>query len=180
MDHIVWIDLELTGLEIEKHKIVEISCLITDKQLNIIAEGPLQCIHQSEGDLKKMNDWCKEHFQKNGLLEACKNSTTRVEEAEKTLLAFLQQHIPKKVCPLAGNSVYMDRLFIMKYLPNLNEYLHYRIIDVSTIKELCRRWNPEIYKQAPKKKLAHRSLDDIKETIEELKYYKENLINVKL
>ncbi|XP_037915984.1 probable oligoribonuclease isoform X2 [Hermetia illucens] len=168
---IVWMDLEMTGLE-EKDTILEASCILTDENLNIVAEGPNIVIHQPDSVLNSMNDWCKKHHQETGLTDQSRNSKISTEEAEKALLKFVEEYIPPKTCPLAGNSVYMDRLFLRKYMPQLNDYLHYRIIDVSSVKELCKRWNPTLFSQAPQKKLVHRSLDDIKESIEELKYYK--------
>lgn len=173
--NIVWMDLEMTGLDVQKDKILEVSCLITDKNLEIIAESPTLVIHQPEQVLSSMNEWCVKHHGDSGLIKACMNSTVSTEKAEDVLLNFLKNNIPEKSCPLAGNSIYMDRMFLMSYMPRLNDYLHYRIIDVSSIKELCRRWNPRVYRNQPKKLLAHRTLDDIKDTIEELKFYKKNL-----
>ncbi|XP_014789568.1 oligoribonuclease, mitochondrial isoform X3 [Octopus bimaculoides] len=145
-ERIVWVDLEMTGLDIETDKIIEIACVITDSQLNIIAES--------------------------GLTEAVRKSNTTVQSAEEKLLAFLTQHVPKKKCPLAGNSIYMDKMFLQKYMPKFTEFLHYRIIDVSSVKELCRRWYKNEFQNSPQKSLSHRGQEDIKESIKELKYYK--------
>ena len=138
--HIVWVDLDMSGLNIEKDHILEMACLITDKNLNIVAEGPELVINQSDSVLDGMDDWCKRTHSKSGLTEAVKNSKITIEEAEQTMLEFLQKYVPTKTCPLAGNSVYMDRIFLNKYMNKFNDYLHYRIIDVSTIKELNFRW----------------------------------------
>ncbi|XP_034112854.1 probable oligoribonuclease [Drosophila albomicans] len=172
---IVWMDLEMTGLDIDKDQILEVSCIITDKQLNVKSEGPCFAIRHAAHVYEKMNEWCIKHHNESGLVERCKNSEITPDLAENVILKYLKENIPERKCPLAGNSVYMDRLFLRKYFPNVDEYLHYRIIDVSTIKELGNRWAPDVVKAAPKKKLVHRSLDDIKESIEELKYYKEHL-----
>ncbi|CAH2084952.1 unnamed protein product [Euphydryas editha] len=172
---IVWVDLEMTGLDINKDHILEIACLVTDANLNVIAEGPNIIIHQPDEILNAMNDWCIAQHGESGLTEASRKSNISVKEAENKILNFVKSYVPEKKCPLGGNSVYMDRLFLRKYMPNLNEYLHYRIIDVSTIKELAKRWYKKEYSRLPPKKFQHRCLSDIKESIEELKYYKENI-----
>ncbi|XP_044756086.1 oligoribonuclease, mitochondrial isoform X4 [Coccinella septempunctata] len=178
MERIVWIDMEMTGLDIEKDKIMEVACLVTDSQLNIIAEGPDLVINQPKNILDNMNEWCKIQHGKTGLTEACLASSISIAEAEKKLLDFVKEYTTPKSCPLGGNSVYMDRLFLRKFMKNVDEHLHYRIIDVSTVKELCRRWNLEIYKSQPKKGFSHRASDDIKESIEELKFYKEHFFKI--
>ncbi|XP_061389031.1 probable oligoribonuclease [Musca vetustissima] len=170
--NIVWMDLEMTGLDVLSDRILEVSCLITDKDLNVISEGPCFAINQPKKVLDTMNDWCIKHHNESGLVEKCLKSQITTEQGEHLILNFLKEQIPKGKCPLAGNSVYMDRLFLRKEMPLVDDYMHYRIIDVSTIKELARRWNPTILENAPAKKLSHRSLDDIKDSIEELKYYR--------
>ncbi|XP_037728743.1 probable oligoribonuclease [Drosophila subpulchrella] len=171
---IVWMDLEMTGLDIEKDKILEVSCIITDKDLNIKSEGPSFAINHPQEVYDTMNEWCMKHHYESGLIDRCKSSDVKPEQASDLLLSYLEKNIPKRACPLGGNSVYMDRLFINRFMPLVDEYLHYRIVDVSTIKELARRWCPEVAKAAPKKIFAHRSRDDILESISELKYYKAN------
>ncbi|XP_011165727.1 probable oligoribonuclease [Solenopsis invicta] len=178
-DHyIVWIDLEMTGLDVDKDHILEIACLVTDKNLNVISEDLNIVIHQSDIILENMNDWCKENHTKTGLTQNSRSSTVSLEEAEKMVLNFLKKYTLERSCPLAGSSVYMDRFFLHKYMPLVNEYLHYRIIDVSTVKEIARRWNPGVLNSMPKKKLNHRALDDIKESINELRYYKKNFFKI--
>ncbi|XP_067210832.1 probable oligoribonuclease isoform X2 [Linepithema humile] len=177
-NHIVWIDMEMTGLDIEKHHILEIACVVTDMTLKIISEELNIIIHQSDTILNNMDSWSKEHHEKTGLTNESRLSTLSLEDAEKLVLKFLEKYIPKGVCPLAGNSVYMDRLFLYKYMPLINNYLHYRIIDVSTIKELTRRWNRSVYRSTPRKALKHRALDDIKESIAELAYYQTHIFNL--
>ncbi|CAG9856483.1 unnamed protein product [Phyllotreta striolata] len=172
VNRIIWIDMEMTGLEVDKDKIMEIACLVTDADLNVVAEGPDIIIHQPKTILDNMNSWCKKQHKKTGLTQACLDSTVGLEDAENEILKFIKEHTSEKMSPLAGNSVYMDRLFLLKYMPRINDYLHYRIIDVSTVKELCRRWNPKIFDNAPKKNFTHRALSDIKESVEELKFYK--------
>ncbi|XP_030563905.1 probable oligoribonuclease [Drosophila novamexicana] len=172
---IVWMDLEMTGLDIDKDQILEVACIITDKHLNIKAEGPCFAIRHAPQVYNNMNEWCIKHHNESGLVDRCKESDVTPELAENLILSFLKQNIPERKCPLAGNSIYMDRLFLRKFYPAVDEYLHYRIIDVSTVKELATRWHPRVIQAAAHKKLAHRSLDDIKESIAELKYYKEHL-----
>lgn len=164
--------MEMTGLNVEKDKILEFACIITDKDLNVIASSKNYIIHQPEDVLESMNAWCVKTHNESGLIKACRQSKLTEKEVEDEVKKFLEQHTEKNQCPLAGNSVYMDKLFLMKYMPDLADFLHYRIVDVSTVKELCRRWNPSIFWKAPAKKLIHRALDDITESIEELKYYK--------
>lgn len=168
----VWVDLEMTGLDIEKDQIIEMACIITDSDLNIIAEGPTMIINQPDELLNGMSDWCKEHHGKSGLVQAVQNSKITLEQAEYEFLSFVRQHTPPGQCPLAGNSVHADKKFLDKYMPQFMYHLHYRIIDVSTIKELCKRWFPEEFSMAPFKSASHRASDDIKESIKELQYYR--------
>ncbi|RUS69506.1 hypothetical protein EGW08_022735 [Elysia chlorotica] len=170
-NRLVWIDLEMTGLDVEKERIIEIACLITEGDLTIVEKGPNLVIHQDNKFLDGMDEWCTLHHGQSGLTEAVRNSSISTEEAEAKVLSFVSQHVPPGKCPLAGNSVGTDKLFLERYMPKLAKHLHYRIVDVSTIKELCRRWYPEDFKKAPAKKLSHRAMDDIVESIEELKYY---------
>ncbi|XP_017786086.1 PREDICTED: oligoribonuclease, mitochondrial [Nicrophorus vespilloides] len=178
MNRIVWVDLEMTGLDIENDTIMEIACIVTDSDLNIIAEGPNLIIQTPEEKLKEMNEWCVKQHSKTGLTEAAKNSQITLQQAEDTVMDFITKHVTKSASPLAGNSVYMDRLFLKKYMPKLDEYLHYRIIDTSTIKELCRRWNNDLFKNVPKKEYNHRALTDIRDSIKELQFYKGNFFKI--
>ncbi|KAJ8266629.1 hypothetical protein GJAV_G00132720 [Gymnothorax javanicus] len=172
---LVWVDLEMTGLDIEKDQIIEMACIITDSNLNILEEGPNLIIKQPNELLDGMSDWCKEHHGKSGLTQAVRDSKISLQQAEYEFLAFIRNHTPPGQCPLAGNSVHADKKFLDKYMPQFMRHLHYRIIDVSTIKELCRRWFPEEYKLAPQKKASHRALDDIHESIKELRFYRANV-----
>lgn len=156
-NHLVWFDLEMTGLDPAVDHIMEAACLVTDADLNVIGEGVDLIIHQPDEILSRMNDWCKDHHGQSGLTEACRKSTVTLNQAEDRLLSYLEKNTIKGASPLAGNTVYMDRLFIAKYLPKVDEHMHYRIVDVSSVKELCRRWAPKTYDGAPKKKLAHRA-----------------------
>ncbi|XP_072281548.1 oligoribonuclease, mitochondrial [Pyxicephalus adspersus] len=171
----VWVDLEMTGLDIKKDHIIEMACLITDHELNIIAEGPNLIIKQPDELLDGMSDWCKQHHGKSGLTQAVRDSKISLPQAEYEFLSFIRQNTPPGVCPLAGNSVHVDKVFLNKYMPQFMRHLHYRIVDVSTLKELCRRWYPVEYERAPKKQCSHRALDDITESIKELKFYRENI-----
>ncbi|XP_021923946.1 oligoribonuclease, mitochondrial, partial [Zootermopsis nevadensis] len=152
-------------------RLLEVACLVTDSNLNIIAEGPDLVIHQPDNILQSMNEWCMKHHGMSGLTDASRNSKITIQEAEQQILNFLKKHVPPGKCPVAGNSVYMDRLFMQHYLPEVDKYLHHRIVDVSTIKELCRRWSPAIFLKAPPKILSHRALSDIKDSVKELQYY---------
>ncbi|XP_058483590.1 small fragment nuclease [Solea solea] len=171
----VWVDLEMTGLDIEKDQIIEMACIITDSDLNILAEGPNLIIKQPDELLDGMSEWCKEHHGESGLTKAVQDSKITLEQAEYEFLSFVRQHTPPGQCPLAGNSVHADKRFLDKHMPQFMYHLHYRIIDVSTIKELCRRWFPEEYKMAPHKKASHRALGDIRESIKELQFYRTNV-----
>jgi oligoribonuclease len=169
-------DLEMTGLEPERHVIVEIATLITDDHLNIVAEGPDLVIHATPEQLAEMGAFVTEMHTKSGLLPAIVASTVTVAEAQAQTLEFLKQHIPESgSVPLCGNSIGTDRRFLQEYMPELEAYFHYRNVDVSTIKELARRWNPSVLDAMPEKETTHRALDDIRESIAELVHYRETL-----
>lgn len=172
-NNLVWIDLEMTGLNVETDRIIEIGCIITNKHLDVIERGPDIVIHEPDEVLENMNEWCKVTHGKTGLTQAVRDSKVSLPEAEQTILDFVKKHCPENACPLAGSSVHMDRMFLYRYMPRLNNYIHYRIVDVSTIKELCKRWNGAVFSHAPPKKLQHRALEDIEESIAELIYYKQ-------
>ncbi|GAX83503.1 hypothetical protein CEUSTIGMA_g10928.t1 [Chlamydomonas eustigma] len=172
-DPLVWIDLEMTGLDIEKDTIIEVACIVTDGELGIHVEGPSMSIHHSEEVLSEMNDWCKEHHGESGLTQRVRDSKVDMRQAELQLLQFVRQHCPDPGCAqLAGNSVHVDRMFMLKYMPELTAHLSYRIVDVSTIKELARRWFPAANRKAPRKVCAHTALSDIRESIKELQYFR--------
>ena len=165
-------DLEMTGLEPQRHVIVEIATVVTDDQLNIVAEGPDLVIHATPEQLEQMGDYVTEMHARSGLLDAVKASTVSVTDAEAQTLAFLKSHIDEEgSVPLCGNSIGTDRRFLQEYMPNLESFFHYRNVDVSTIKELARRWNPEVLESLGDKETNHRALDDIKESIAELEFY---------
>ena len=171
-DRLVWIDLEMTGLDPTRERIIELACLVTDGDLRILAEGPELVIHQSDELLAAMDEWNTEHHTLSGLVERVRASTIDETTAESRVLEFLRAHVTESTAPLAGNSIHQDRRFLQTFMPKLDAYLHYRNVDVSTIKELAKRWFPAAYDGAPAKSGAHRALDDIKESIEELQYYK--------
>jgi len=172
--NLVWLDLEMTGLHPETDRIIEVASLVTDRQLNILAEGPMLAIHQPDSLLSVMDEWCTRTHSASGLLERVRQSTTSVEEAEEATLRFLESWIDPGVSPLCGNSIAHDRRFVRRYMPRFEATLHYRNIDVSSIKELVRRWYPP-ERWAPAKKGNHLALDDIRESVEELRYYRDNL-----
>ncbi|KAJ2162234.1 hypothetical protein GGF46_000851 [Coemansia sp. RSA 552] len=175
----VWIDCEMTGLDPQQDTIIEIACIVTDAELNVLERGDDIVIHQSQQVMDAMGDWCKEHHGHSGLTQSVLASTVTMAEAEASVLALVKRHCPRpRTGVLAGNSVHADRAFLSRYMPKLTAYLHYRIIDVSTVKELARRWNPRVLAAAPAKKTAHRALDDIAESIEELRHYREQLFVV--
>ncbi len=170
-----WIDLEMSGLDPERERILELACLITDSELNILAEGPEFVLHQDEKLLAQMDEWNQKHHAESGLIDRVRKSKTKEAEVEAQLLEFLGRHVSNRESPVAGNSVHQDRRFLSRYLPRVDEYLHYRNVDVSTIKELCRRWYPKVYEDAPAKRQAHRALEDIYESIAELRYYRDHI-----
>ena len=171
---LIWIDLEMTGLDQQNDSIMEIACVITDGNLHLLSEPFEIIIHQSKEKLDDMNEWCLKTHGESGLTQRCIDSKITIKEAQESLLEFIKKTVPVKgEGVLAGNSVHVDRIFLLKECPDVIDHLHYRIIDVSTIKELARRWSPNVFSNAPKKKLAHRAVDDINESIQELKYYKE-------
>ena len=167
----VWIDLEMTGLDLERESIIEIATIITDSELNIIAEGPNLAISVSEELIKGMDEWNTRHHFGSGLIDRVRNDSVSLEEAERQTLEFIKEHVPKRTAPLCGNSVWNDRQFLVKEMPSVAKYLHYRMVDVSTIKELARRWYPGLPKF--EKKGAHLALDDIRESVYELVHYRE-------
>lgn len=172
-DKLVWIDCEMTGLELGSDKLIEIAALVTDSDLNVLGDGVDIVIHCDDDALASMPDVVTEMHAKSGLTEEVRASTVTMEQAQEKVLEYIRQHVPAGTAPLAGNSIGTDRGFIARDMPELNGYLHYRMIDVSSIKELCRRWYPRIYFGQPPKGLAHRALADIEESIRELKYYRQ-------
>ncbi|MBM7415407.1 MULTISPECIES: oligoribonuclease [Nocardiaceae] len=172
-DKLVWIDCEMTGLELGSDKLIEIAALVTDSDLNVLGDGVDIVIHCDDDALASMPDVVTEMHAKSGLTEEVRASTVTMEQAQAKVLEYIRQHVPAGTAPLAGNSIGTDRGFIARDMPELNDYLHYRMIDVSSIKELCRRWYPRIYFGQPPKGLAHRALADIEESIRELKYYRQ-------
>ncbi|PMC65391.1 oligoribonuclease [Corynebacterium tuscaniense] len=174
-NRIVWIDLEMTGLEPQRHVIVEVAALVTDADLNILDEGIDLVVHASDEELAKMDDFVTNMHETSGLTEHIKASTITVEEAEAAVLELVEKHCAGIRPPLAGNSIATDRSFIRAYMPRLDERLHYRMIDVSTIKELTRRWFPDTYYNQPDKNLSHRALADIVESVRELDYYRRSV-----
>lgn len=175
-NNLVWIDLEMTGLNPEKERIIEIATIVTDSQLNTIAEGPVFAVHQSDALLNEMDGWNTKQHNSSGLVARVKESTVTEAEAEAATLAFLSQYVPAGKSPMCGNTVYQDRRFLYRYMPKLEQFFHYRLVDVSTLKELSLRWAPRIY-SGLQKESRHLALDDIRESIEELKYYREKLFN---
>jgi len=171
-DNLVWLDMEMTGLDPEVEGVLEIATIVTDSDLQIVAEGPVVTIFQEDSLLQAMDEWNTSHHSASGLLDRVRTEGVSIQEGQKITLDFLKLHVAEKMSPLCGNSIGQDRRFIVRYLPELDDFLHYRTIDVSTVKELAPRWRPEIY-SGFKKKGLHQALDDVRESIEELKYYRE-------
>ncbi|MGJ0635651.1 oligoribonuclease [Xenorhabdus bovienii] len=174
-NNLIWIDLEMTGLDPERDRIIEIATIVTDSELNILAEGPVIAVYQPDEQLALMDDWNVRTHTASGLVERVKQSQFGDVEAEKATIAFLEQWIPAGKSPICGNSVGQDRRFLFRYMPELEKYFHYRYLDVSTLKELARRWKPEMLSGFSKKN-THQALDDIRESIAELVYYREHFI----
>lgn len=176
-NHLVWLDMEMTGLDPEKERIIEVAVVVTDAQLEVVAEGPVLVVHQSNELLGGMDAWNQATHGRSGLIDKVKASALTEPQAEDILLDFLGQYVPAGKSPLCGNTISQDRRFMVRYMPRLEAFFHYRNLDVSTLKELCRRWKPEIYKGFEKKS-RHEALADIYESIDELKYYREHFLRV--
>lgn len=175
-NNLIWLDLEMTGLNPDTDKILEIATVITDKHLNILAEGPILAISQPDAMLMKMDEWCTKQHQKSGLVNRVKASTVNEAQAEAETLEFVMRHVPTGKSPMCGSSICQDRRFLYRWMPKLEQYFHYRNLDVSTIKELAKHWKPNILKQF-KKKSSHLAMEDIKDSIAELLFYKNNFFN---
>jgi len=176
-NHLIWLDMEMTGLDPERERIIELAMIVTDSNLLTIAESPVWVVHQSDEQLEAMDEWNKNTHGRSGLIGKVKNSTLDEFAVEAEALAFMQDFVPKEVSPMCGNSIGQDRRFMARYMPLLEAWFHYRNLDVSTLKELCRRWKPEVAKGFVKK-ADHTALADIRESIEELKYYREHFIKL--
>ncbi|MEK9659536.1 MAG: oligoribonuclease [Chloroflexota bacterium] len=171
---LVWVDLEMTGLDPSRHVIIEVASIVTDAHLNVLAEGPVLAVRRTEEELARIDEWSLGTHTASGLLERVRASEVDIAEAERRTLAFVREYVGEKAAPLCGNSVHQDRLFIAREMPAFDAYLHYRIVDVSSVKELVRRWYPRTL-QAPSKKRTHLAMDDIMESIEELRWYRQRV-----
>ena len=174
-NNLIWIDLEMTGLIPEQDRIIEIATVITDSRLNLLAEGPVMAVHQPESVLAGMDDWNMTQHTRSGLLQRVRASEHREADAEKLTLEFLHEYVPADISPMCGNSICQDRRFLYRHMPELEKYFHYRNLDVSTVKELVKRWtgNPDPFE----KESAHLALNDIRDSIEELRHYRELYFN---
>lgn len=176
-DHLIWIDLEMTGLNPDEDRIIEIATIVTDKELNVLAEGPVLAVHQPEHELAKMDEWNQRQHGGSGLIKRVRESTVDEAEAEARTLDFLQQWVPAGKSPMCGNSICQDRRFLVRGMPRLARYFHYRHIDVSTLKELCGRWAPQVA-GGYSKQSSHLAMDDIRDSIDELRYYRAHFIRM--
>ncbi len=176
-NNLIWVDLEMTGLEPAVDRVIEIATLVTDQDLNIIAQGPVLAIYQTDDVLAGMDDWNQKHHGESGLIERVRASKCSEQDAITQTIDFLSQYVPKGASPMCGNSIGQDRRFLNKYMLELEEYFHYRNIDVSTIKELVRRWSPEIMNGFSKKN-THQALEDIKESIAEMQFYRSEVFKI--
>ena len=172
--NLAWLDLEMTGLDPDRDVILEIATIVTDSDLNLVAEGPTLAIHQSDAILENMDPWCVDQHGRSGLTEKVRKSKVALEDAEKATLYFLEKHLSPKKAPLCGNTIGQDRRFLVKYMPQLHDFFHYRSIDVSTVKELVLRWYPD-EKHVPTKTKQHEALEDIRESIRELAHYRKTV-----
>ena len=174
-NNLIWIDLEMTGLNPEADRIIEVATIVTDSQLNILAEGPVIAVHQDDHIMNSMDEWNTRTHGKTGLTERVKNSRTVENEAERQTIDFLKQYIGKNQSPMCGNSICQDRRFLARHMPDLEAWFHYRNLDVSSIKELAKRWKPDLLGGYSKKN-THQAMDDIRESIEELQYYRKHFM----
>ena len=174
-NHLVWLDMEMSGLDPERERIIELAMIVTDSNLEVIAESPAWAVHQSDAVLDAMDDWNKKTHGRSGLIERVRASTMDDAAVEAAALAFMAEYVPARSSPMCGNSIGQDRRFMVRYMPKLEDWFHYRNLDVSTLKELCRRWQPEIYKGFSKQG-AHTALADIRESIAELQYYRQHFL----
>lgn len=176
-NNLIWIDMEMTGLDPEKERIIEIATIVTDSELHVLAEGPVFAIHQSAELLQQMDSWNTKQHNGSGLVQRVQASSITEAEAEAATLNFLRQYVPAGKSPMCGNSIHQDRRFLYRYMPKLEQYFHYRLLDVSTLKELALRWAPHVY-AGLQKESKHLALDDIHDSIAELKYYRAELFKV--
>ncbi len=176
-NNLVWLDMEMTGLDPDADRIIEAAIVVTDSQLNVVAEAPVLVVHQPDEVLAAMDEWNKSTHARSGLIDKVKSSVLTEATVEDRLLAFLAQHVPGKTSPICGNSICQDRRFLARHMPRLEAYFHYRNLDVSTLKELAKRWKPDLAKGLTKHG-KHEALADIYESIEELKYYRENFLKL--
>ncbi|WP_255987285.1 oligoribonuclease [Chitinolyticbacter albus] len=176
-NHLIWLDMEMTGLDPQNDRIIELAVIVTDSNLNLIAEGPVWVVHQPDAVLDGMDDWNKNTHGRSGLIDKVKASTLSEDDVVREAQAFLEQYVPTGSSPMCGNSIGQDRRFMARWMPQLESYFHYRNLDVSTLKELCKRWRPDVYKLF-KKQGAHTALADIRESIDELKFYREHFLKV--
>ncbi len=174
-NNLIWIDLEMTGLDPDHDVIIEVATIVTDSDLNILAEGPVFAVHQSDETLSAMDEWCTNQHGKSGLTQRVRESEVNEAQAEQSTLEFLAQWVEAGASPMCGNSICQDRRFLYRYMPKLEAFFHYRNLDVSTLKELARRWNPEAL-MGFKKSATHLAMDDIRESIAELKHYRATFI----
>jgi len=176
-NNLIWIDMEMSGLSPENDRVLEVAIVITDGQLNVVAEGPVRVVHQADDVFERMDSWNKSTHKKSGLIDRSKAATQNEAQVEAELIAFLEQHLPQNASPMCGNSICQDRRFLARHMPKLEAFFHYRNLDVSTLKELAKRWKPGIMAGFVKHG-KHEALADIHESIEELKYYKEKFLNL--